>query len=93
MSKRKTPVWFKIVMLVFLLGAAVKIISLHAQIADKKAELESLTLRVQEYEAANAALKVELQKGMSVEDLSELARSELSYAEPGERVFVDTSAR
>ena len=34
-----------------------------------------------------------MQDGISEEDISELARTELSYAEPGERVFVDTSSR
>ncbi len=87
------PVIVKLLMLAFLLYAAVTIISLRTQIADKQEELDSLSLRVQEYEEANAALQEEMQRGVSEEDISELARSELSYAEPGERVFVDTSSR
>ena len=93
MSKRKMPVIVKLLMLAFLLYAAVTIISLRTQIADKQEELDSLSLRVQEYEEADAALQGEMQRGVSEEDISELARSELSYAEPGERVFVDTSSR
>ena len=31
--------------------------------------------------------------GLTDEDISELARTKLNYAEPGERVFVDTSSR
>lgn len=93
MSKRKAPVWVKILMLAFLLYAVVTIISLHAQIADKRAELDSLNMRVEEYEAANEALRQEMQNGISESDISEIARTELSYAEPGERVFVDTSSR
>ena len=93
MSKRKAPVWVKILMLAFLLYAVVTIISLHAQIADKRAELDSLNMRVEEYEAANEALRQEMQNGISEADISEIAPTELSYAEPGERVFVDTSSR
>ena len=93
MSKRKAPVWVKILMLAFLLYAVVTIISLHAQLADKRAELDSLNMRVEEYEAANEALRQEMQNGISEADISEIARTELSYAEPGERVFVDTSSR
>ena len=85
MSKRKMPGIAKLAMLAFLIYAAVTIVSLRSQIADKQAELDSLSLRVQEYEDANAALQEEM--------ISELARNELSYAEPGERVFVDTSSR
>lgn len=93
MSKRKMPGIAKLAMLAFLIYAAVAIVSLRSQIADKQAELDSLSLRVQEYEDANAALQEEMQNGISEEEISELARNELSYAEPGERVFVDTSSR
>ena len=93
MSKRKVPGIVKIAMLAFLLYAAVTIVSLRSQIADKQAEFDSLSLRVQEYEEANEALRQEMQSGISEEDISELARNELSYAEPGERVFVDTSGK
>ena len=93
MSKRKMPGIAKLAMLAFLIYAAVTIVSLRSQIAVKQAELDSLSLRVQEYEDANAALQEEMQNGISEEEISELARNELSYAEPGERVFVDTSSR
>ena len=93
MSKRKMPGIAKLAMLAFLIYAAVTIVSLRSQIADKQAELDSRSLRVQEYEDANAALQEEMQNGISEEEISELARNELSYAEPGERVFVDTSSR
>lgn len=92
-SKRKMPVAVKIAMLVFLLYAAVTIIRLQSQIADKREELVGLTEQVEEYEQANERLRQEMQDGISEEDISELARTELSYAEPGERVFVDTSSR
>lgn len=87
------PVVIKIAMLVFLLYAAVTIIRLQSQIADKRAELESLTKQVEAYEQANEQLRQEMQDGITEADISELARNELSYAEPGERVFVDTSSR
>lgn len=92
-SKRKMPVAVKIAMLVFLLYAAVTIIRLQSQIADKREELAGLTEQVEEYEQANERLRQKMQDGISEEDISELARTELSYAEPGERVFVDTSSR
>ncbi len=93
MSKRKMPVVVKIAMLVFLIYAVVTIVRLQSQIADKRAELDSLTGQVQEYQEANELLRQEMQNGITEEDISELARTELSYAEPGERVFVDTSSR
>ena len=56
MSRRKVPGIVKIAMLVFLIYAAFTIVNLRSQIADKREELDSLSLRVQEYEEANAAL-------------------------------------
>ncbi|MGI6181926.1 MAG: FtsB family cell division protein [Agathobaculum sp.] len=93
MSKSKTPLLVKLLMLGFLLYAVVTIVSLQTQIADKREQLDSLNMRVQEYEAANEALRQEMQSGITEADISEIARTELSYAEPGERVFVDTSSR
>ncbi|MCQ5128837.1 septum formation initiator family protein [Butyricicoccus faecihominis] len=93
MTKRQIPMLVKIAALIFLLYAAVKIVGLQSQIAEKKDQLNSLNMRVEEYEASNEAMKEDLKSGISDEDISEIARTELGYAEPGERVFVDTSSR
>lgn len=93
MTKKRAPLLFKILLLVFLLYAVVSIITLNSQIADKKDELNSLNMRVAEYESSNEAMRQEMQNGITNDDISELARTELGYAEPGERVFVDTSSR
>lgn len=93
MSKRKAPVWVKVLMLVFLLYSAVKITNLRTQIEEKREELISLSMRVEEYEEANNQLRQEMQNGTTEEDISEIARMELGYAKPGERIFEDTSSR
>lgn len=93
MSKRAGAVVLRIAMLAFLLYAAVTVINLQTQIKAKREELASLTLRVEEYQKANETLRQEMQSGISEEDIGEMARSELGYAEPGERIFVDTSSR
>lgn len=93
MSKRKAPVWVKVLMLVFLLYSAVKITNLRTQIEEKREELTSLSMRVEEYEEANNQLRQEMQNGTTEEDISEIARMELGYAKPGERIFEDTSSR
>ena len=78
---------------VFLLYAVVNVVNLRTQIKSKRDELASLTLRVGEYQKANETLRQEMQSGISEEDIGEMARTELGYAEPGERIFVDTSSR
>ena len=77
---------------VFLLYAVVNVVNLRTQIKSKRDELASLTLR-EEYQKANETLRQEMQSGISEEDIGEMARTELGYAEPGERIFVDTSSR
>lgn len=93
MSKSRMTVPFRVLTIVILLFAAVRIVGLHAKIAEKQEQLQALDLRVEEYEASNEALREELAGGVTDEDISEIARSELGYAEPGERVFVDTSSK
>ncbi len=93
MSKRAAAVMLRIAVLVFLIYAVVHVIGLQTQIKAKREELSSLTLRVEEYQKANETLREEMQSGISEEDIGEMARSELGYAEPGERIFEDTSSR
>ena len=93
MSKRAGAVVLRIAMLAFLIYAAVTVINLQTQIKAKREELSSLTLRVEEYQKANETLRQEMQSGISEEEIGEMARAELGYAEPGERIFVDTSSR
>ena len=69
------------------------VFTLKAQIKAKRQELDDLNIQVQTYEEANDSLREQLQNGLTDEDISELARTKLNYAEPGERVFVDTSSR
>ena len=73
--------------MVFLLYAVVNVVNLRTQIKSKRDELASLTLRVEEYQKANETLRQEMQSGISEEDIGEMARTELGYAEPGERIF------
>ena len=78
---------------VIMLALAGTVFTLKAQIKAKRQELDDLNIQVQTYEEANDSLREQLQNGLTDEDISELARTKLNYAEPGERVFVDTSSR
>ncbi len=93
MKKGRTPVLVKIIAIIFLVYAAVKIVDLQTQIAEKREQLNSLSMRIEEYETSNSELRKQMEAGVSDEDIGEAARTELNYAEPGERVFVDTSIR
>lgn len=83
----------RILILGLLLYAVVTISGLQSRIAEKRQQLETLTESVEEYQQSNELLREDLESGVSEEDISEIARTQLNYAEPGERVFVDTSSR
>lgn len=86
-------VLIRVVMLVFAVYALCTVFTLKTQIKAKRQELDDLNIQVQTYEEANESLREQIQTGLTDEDISELARSKLNYAEPGERIFVDTSSR
>ena len=81
-------VLIRVIMLALAVYALGTVFTLKAQIKAKRQELDDLNIQVQTYEEANDSLREQLQNG-----LTELARTKLNYAEPGERVFVDTSSR
>lgn len=92
-TKRRAPMVFRILLLVFLVYAVVTLIKLQMQITEKREQLGSLEHRIEQYDMSNQKLQQQMKEGISEEDIGELARTELNYAEPGERVFVDTSRR
>ena len=86
-------VLIRVIMLALAVYALGTVFTLKAQIKAKRQELDDLNIQVQTYEEANDSLREQLQNGLTDEDISELARTKRNYAEPGERVFVDTSSR
>lgn len=96
MAKRKksrSSVLIEWLMLGFIVYTGVSIISLQIQIKEKQDSLISLQNNIKQYESANQKLQKQMNDGISESDIGEIARTELNYAEPGERVFVDTSRR
>ena len=83
MTRRTRMILIRAAVVVFLLYAVVNVVNLRTQIKSKRDELASLTLRVEEYQKANETLRQEMQSGISEEDIGEMARTELGYAEPG----------
>ncbi len=92
-KKRLAPVLIRLGVVGFLVYAGVTIVSLQIQISEKQERVNSLAMRIDQYEQSNKALREQMEAGISEEEISEAARAELNYAEPGERIFVDTSRR
>ena len=64
----------------------------HIEIKEKKQQLEEVSLQYAQQIEENEKLADEISKGVSDEELERIARDELGYVMPGERVYADASA-
>ena len=80
--------------LVLILGSMmVSFIQNQVEISSKKQELEAVQEQLDAQLAQNTELSRILEEGTEQEIIERIARDQLGYAKPGERVFVDTSGK
>ncbi len=80
--------------LVVMLGSMmVSFIQNQVEISSKKQELEAVQEQLEAQLAQNTELTRILEEGTEQEIIERIARDQLGYAKPGERVFVDTSGK
>ncbi len=65
----------------------------QVEIASKRQELEAVQAQLDAQVAENTELQRVLESGTEEEIIERIARDNLGYAKPGERVFVDTSGK
>lgn len=65
----------------------------QVEIASKRQELEAVQAQLEAQIAENTELQRVLESGTEEEIIERIARDNLGYAKPGERVFVDTSGK
>lgn len=93
MRKKGIQGVLNVAIVVAFLVLLVRIINVRVQISSKREEVIALTQEVERIDTANELQRTELNRGITEADLAEIARAELSYAQPGERIFVDTSSK
>jgi len=91
--KRKVGLATKIFVAAFSIYAAVTLVSLQMQIADKRAEHEALTASLEIQQVRNAELEDVIGNAPDEDYIAKLARENLDYVLPGEMVFVDISSK
>ena len=89
---RRVPMVVKLGMLAVCAFFAVSLIHLQLEIADRQSKLEALDDQIDSQTSANAALRDQVENGVSDEYIASLAR-DLGYVSPGERVYIDSSSR
>lgn len=82
---------FKLAVLVFVIAAVGKLVSLQVDIAQKKRELTTLETQKEQLSKENKDLQELLDSGMTDEYVEKIAREKLGYVSPHERVFVDVT--
>ncbi len=75
----------------FISLAVVLIVTLASNAIDKKREHDKILEALSTQNEENAQLEKELQSGISDEEKEYIARDELGYILPGERVYADAS--
>lgn len=89
-EKYKGSLFLKFAVLCFAGFILVSLVGQQLQIGEKREELASLQEQLSTQTARNEEIQNSLENNSGVAEYAERkARSELDYAKPGERVFVD----
>ncbi len=90
MEKYKGSFLLKFAVLCFAVFILVSLIGQQLQISEKREELQTLQEQLDTQNTRNEEIKNSLENSGDLAEYAERrARSELDYAKPGERVFVD----
>lgn len=89
--KSKLHPLVKALLVLVVVFAGVRLVSLQLQINDLQQQCEKLDKEIKHKELANKELKESLDEGVTDEAIAKIARDVLGYASPGERIFIDSS--
>ncbi len=89
-DKYKGSFLLKFAVLCFAVFILVSLVGQQFQIMEKRQELEDLQQQLSTQNARNEEIQNSLENSGGMDEYAERkARSELDYAKPGERVFID----
>ncbi len=101
-SKRRPPsekqvnkrnrVIFRIVLICLAFYGVISIVQIQNQITQKENEVLEMKSRIQQQTENNDALREQVEKGLSDEQIAAIARKQ-GYIMPSERVFADSSSK
>ncbi len=90
MDKYKGSFLLKFAVLCFAVFALVSLVGQQLQISEKREELQALQEQLETQNVRNEEIQNSLDNSGDLAEYAERrARSDLDYAKPGERVFVD----
>lgn len=90
-KKNRKNIILRVCIFAFVVYAAVILIDMQVNLADKKQELIALELTIEAQRLENAELERQLDAGADDEYIERVARDQLDYVYPEERVYIDIS--
>lgn len=91
-KRRRTPGLVKAGVLCLSVFFAVSLIHLQMQIGERQGRLAELNDQIKEQTSTNAALRDQVENGVSDDYIADMAR-DIGYVLPNERVFVNSSSK
>ena len=89
MKKRRAGILLKLLVAMLSVYAAVQLVMLQIEINEQRTYQERLTAQKEKLEQQNAALQSFIDSELDDRAIERIARDELGYVLPGERVIVD----
>ena len=95
MKTQKKPFRFitRVLLAVFAVYAALTLVDAQVRLAERRHELEILQARHETQRLENRELERQLADDMTREDIERIAREQLDFVAPDQRVFIDISGR
>lgn len=87
MKLKKAGLITKIVMIILVVYAAVRLISLHAQIEEAKDIQSQLDQQVESMETVNAEMEYSLENSEDDDVIADIARDKLGMTYPDEEIY------
>lgn len=87
----KRSVILRLCIFTFVAYAAVMLVDMQVNLASRKQQAEELEQQVNAQLAANKDLERKIAGGVDEQDVERIARDQLDYVYPDERVYIDTS--
>ena len=90
MKLKKASIITKIIVFALVIFAGVTIVSIKSKTNDKTTENDALQQQINDMEVQNAELQYKVENSDDDDVLADVARDELGYVGPGEKVFYDS---
>ena len=93
---KKTPISrfvLRVLLAVFAVYAALTLVDAQVRLGERRLELEALEARAEIQRLENKELERQLANDMTHEDIERIARGQLDFVAPDQRVFIDISGR